>query len=70
MPLKEKTIGLLLIIIGALPFLLKIQAIGDFFDKYSFLSYLTPGEVIYQLIIIALGVLLIWTLKAKVRANY
>jgi len=67
MAMKEKLIGLILIIIGILPFLLKIKSISDSLAKYTFLSYLVPGEIIYQLIIIALGVLLIWKRKVIVR---
>ena len=46
MKIKEKIIGIILIILGALPFLLKIDKIGAFFLKYKFLTYLTPGEII------------------------
>ena len=65
MTMKGKLIGLVLIIIGALPFLLKIKSISDSLAKYTFLSYLVPGEIVYQLIIIGLGILLIWTVKPR-----
>jgi heme/copper-type cytochrome/quinol oxidase subunit 4 len=67
MAMKEKLIGLILIIIGILPFLLKIKSVSDSLAKYTFLSYLAPGEIIYQLIIIALGVWLIWKRRVIVR---
>lgn len=65
MAFKEKLIGILLVLIGLLPFLLKIKAVGDFFTKYTFLSYFAPGEIVYQIIIVVLGVLLLWRIKAK-----
>lgn len=65
MRIKEKFIGIALIIIGALPFLLKTKSISDFFAQNKILSFIIPGELVYQIIIIVLGVLLIWTLKSK-----
>jgi hypothetical protein len=65
MKIKEKIIGIILIILGALPFLLKIDKISSTFTKYKFLTYLVPGEIIYQLAIIILGVSLIWTLRSQ-----
>jgi hypothetical protein len=65
MAIKSKLIGLLLIILGVLPFLLKITAINNFFESYKFLSYLTPGEVVYQVAIIILGAILIWRVKPR-----
>jgi len=70
MPIKEKFLGGVLIIIGAMPFLLKIQKIADFFAKYKFLSTIAPGNWIYQIIIILIGVLLIWKIKPKFETNY
>ena len=67
--MKEKIIGLILIILGLWPFLLKIDAVGNFFSAYKFLEMLTPGEIIYQLIIIVFGVLLIWNIKARVETR-
>lgn len=69
MALKEKLLGLILIIAGLFPFLLKIKSIGDIFAKYTFLSYLAPGEIIYQIILIVLGILLIWKVRGKVEAR-
>lgn len=66
MTAKRKIIGFLIIIIGILPFLLKIQSIADAFSKYTFLAYLTPGEPVYQIILIVLGVLLIWRVKPRI----
>ena len=37
--LRVKLIGFIIIILGALPFLLKIDSIGAFFAKYKFLSF-------------------------------
>ena len=66
MGIKNKLIGFILIILGVWPFLLKIEAVGTFFASYKFLEMLTPGEIVYQIALIVLGVLLIWSLKAKV----
>ena len=66
MALKEKIIGLIIIIAGVLPLLLKVEKIANFFAKNKFLSYLVPGEIIYQIIIIILGVLLIWTVRPRI----
>ena len=70
MPIKEKMLGMILIIIGALPFLLKIEPIVNFFSKYKFLSYLVPGEIIYQVILILIGALLIWRIKPRFETRY
>ena len=64
--IKNKLVGLILIIIGILPFLLKIESVATAFEKYTFLSYLIPGELIYQIIITCLGILLIWTVRPRV----
>jgi len=64
--IKNKFIGLILIIIGILPFLLKIESIATSVEKYTFLSYIVPGEIVYQIIIIGLGVLLIWTVRPRI----
>jgi len=58
MALKEKIIGLVLVIIGALPFLLKIESITAAFNN-SFFKILAPGNILYQIVIIILGILLI-----------
>ncbi len=65
MAIKEKLIGLVLIIVGAWPFLLKINLIGNFFSQYKFLEVMTPGEIIYQTIVIILGIMLLWKLKTR-----
>jgi len=56
MAAKEKIIGIILVLIGALPFLLKIESINNLLGQYTFLL---PGEIIYQLIIIILGIFLV-----------
>ncbi len=60
MPIKDKFIGLILIAVGALPLLLRIENINTFFSRFSFLSFLVPGQIIYQLLIIIIGILLVW----------
>ena len=69
MAIKTKIIGLVLVILGAWPFLLKIDAIGTFFSSYKFLEVLTPGELVYQIVIIIFGVLLIWTVKPRIETR-
>jgi hypothetical protein len=66
---KKKIFGLILIIIGLLPFLLKIQSIGNYFSEYKFLTYLTPGEIVYQAVIIVIGVLLIFTVRPRIETT-
>jgi hypothetical protein len=68
MGFKEKIIGLVLIGLGVIPFLFKISSVSKFFTEKKLL-FLMPGEIIYQVIIIALGVALIWKLKARVEKN-
>jgi hypothetical protein len=63
MQIKEKIIGILLILLGALPFLLKINTISTWFTANKFLSFFSPGGIVYQIIIIILGILLIWTVR-------
>jgi len=63
MPLKEKFLGAVLIILGALPFLTKIEAIKNI----KFISYLNPGQITYQIILILIGILLIWSMKPRQR---
>jgi len=64
--IKQKLIGILIITIGALPFLLMIDSISAFFTQYSFLSFIMPGEIGYQVIIILLGVWLMFRIKSRV----
>ncbi|MGD2073227.1 MAG: hypothetical protein PVG65_07055 [Candidatus Thorarchaeota archaeon] len=56
MSFKTKIIGLVLIIIGALPFLLKIEAVNNLISKYA---WILPGGIVYQMMIMILGVLLL-----------
>jgi hypothetical protein len=67
MAFKEKVIGLILILLGAWPFVLKIEAVKNYFAAYTFLEILTPGEIVYQLAVIVLGVLLIWNVKTRMQ---
>tara|TARA_Y100000310_G_C20627064_1_gene786520 strand:+ start:837 stop:1046 length:210 start_codon:yes stop_codon:yes gene_type:complete len=68
MRIKEKLIGIILIILGALPFLLKVERIGTVFTTNKILSYLTPGELVYQIVIIVLGIALIWSIRPRVES--
>ena len=65
MNLKDKLIGLIIIILGVWPFLLKIDKVATFFASYKFLEMLTPGEIVYQIAIVILGALLIWNIGVK-----
>lgn len=69
MPLKEKVIGLILVIVGAIPTLLKIESFAAATEKYAFLKLIIPGTMAYQAIIILLGISLIWTLRHHVRVK-
>ena len=62
MTAKEKFIGIILIIIGALPFLLKIPQVNEVLITYT---WILPGEIIYQVAIIILGALLLIRRKPK-----
>ncbi len=65
MAFKEKLLGIVLILIGIFPLLLKISSIAGSFAKYTFLSYLVPGEIAYQIILIIIGILLVWSRKPR-----
>lgn len=62
---KEKLIGIILVIVGAFPLLMNITSVSDSLKQYAFISYLMAGQPIYQIIIIILGVLLLWSPKAR-----
>jgi len=66
MAIKAKFIGLIIIIVGVLPVLTKINAIGEVITKYPFLESITPGSIIYQAIIILLGIVLVLKLRPNV----
>ena len=67
MAFKEKLLGIVLILIGIFPLLLKIKSIASSLANYKFLSYLIPGEIAYQIIIIIIGILLVWSMKPRQR---
>jgi cadmium resistance protein CadD (predicted permease) len=52
---KEKIVGLLLLIVGAYPFLLKISSINAVLGKYA---WTLPGQWLYQTVLIVLGLFL------------
>ncbi len=60
MTAKEKLVGIILIVLGALSFLIKIGQIKDILAPYP---WILPGEIIYQIVIIALGALLLFSKK-------
>ena len=66
MALKEKFIGIVIIILGAIPFLFNLEMFSNLLSDYPTVSYLNPGEVIYQAIIIVLGIWLIFDSKQRV----
>ena len=65
MAIKEKLIGIILIIVGALPFLLQIESVNQSLPA-DILSYLAPGEIVYQIVIIALGIWLILKVRHRI----
>ncbi|PIN77718.1 hypothetical protein COV15_01395 [Candidatus Woesearchaeota archaeon CG10_big_fil_rev_8_21_14_0_10_34_12] len=62
MAFKEKLIGVVLIIVGALPFLLKISAVNSLVGGYEFIM---PGQTFYHAMIIILGVLLLIRIPSR-----
>jgi hypothetical protein len=71
MAAKDKLIGIVLIIVGAFPLLMAIESIKTSLSSYTFLTYLIPEKVaiLYQVIIILLGVMLVWTMQQRVRVR-
>ena len=65
MAIKEKLIGIILIVVGALPFLLQIESVNNSLPA-NIMAYLAPGEIIYQIVIIALGLWLILRVRHQV----
>jgi len=65
MGFKEKLIGVLLIALGALPWLLKVETINNTIGDYAAL----PGTSMYQTIIIVLGLFLLIKIKHKVHVE-
>jgi hypothetical protein len=61
MTAKEKVIGLILIIVGAIPFLVQMKLFSD----PKLVPYLTPGGIVYQVIIIILGILLLLEFRRR-----
>ena len=70
MTAKEKIIGLVLIVMGLWPMLVKIEAIANAVAKQAWLSHIIPAQVsyVYQAILIVLGVLLLW--RRNKRTSY
>ena len=66
MAIKEKLLGIILIIVGAIPFFSKIKSLETYFSS-GILSYLIPGNIIYQIVLIAIGILLVWSMKPRQR---
>ena len=66
MGFKEKVIGIILIIIGVLPFLLKIDALNNAIGKYT---WMLPGAILYQGVLIILGILLLFRFRTQVERN-
>ena len=67
MGLKEKIIGILLIVVGAWPFLLMIEQVSEIVEGWGIVEILTPGEIAYQIIVVLLGVLLLISLKPRMQ---
>ncbi|MDD5192150.1 MAG: hypothetical protein PHH54_00765 [Candidatus Nanoarchaeia archaeon] len=68
MPIKEKFLGVILILVAILPMLSKIESIKNYFSS-GILSYLVPGEIIYQIILIVIGILLVISLRSRYKAQ-
>jgi len=53
----QKVIGTILIVIGALPFLLMIEVVNTWMTAN--MSWIIPGSIIYQAVIVVIGVVLL-----------
>jgi len=62
---KEKLVGIILLVVGAFPLLLKIKSVSDSLSQYAFLQYLSPDAYIYPIVIIILGALLLYTPRPR-----
>jgi hypothetical protein len=60
---RGKFIGVFLILLGLWPFLVRVDSVGKFISSYKFLSFFAPGEMVYQIVLIVLGVLLLWRVR-------
>lgn len=67
---KEKIVGILLIIIGLFPLLNGIKPVADSLSKYTWLSFFNSGGVVYQFVIVVLGVILVWEGRRYRRGYY
>ena len=65
MTFKEKLAGIVLVALGLLPLLLKVESISKSVSTNSWISYIVPGTIFYQIIIIAVGILLVITIRKK-----
>ena len=63
MTAKEKICGFLIFVLGFFPFLLKVKVINNALGKYTFLQ---PGQYVYQIILILIGLFLIIETRRKV----
>jgi len=57
--IKELVIGISLLILGAYPFLLNISGFETWISDSSFLSTLLPGEWLFNIILIVMGILIL-----------
>ena len=55
----EKVIGTIILILGALPFLLKIKIIEEYTSKVNWLNWFLPGNYVYQILIILIGLFIL-----------
>lgn len=69
MGFKEKVIGFILIVVAAMPLLVKIQTVSSFVSKYSWLMPQAPAYF-YQAVIALSGILLLLQGKQKGAAQY
>jgi len=69
MTFKEKSVGIILIIIGLLPFLLNIAIINNFITSFPLVHYLVPGELVYQAVLILLGIFLFYKVRPDRHVN-
>lgn len=63
----EKVVGVILIVLGAIPFLLKIKTVAAGAAKLTWVSWFSPGNYVYQILIILIGLFII--IERKVEYN-
>ncbi len=62
---KEKIIGLILIMVGILPFVINFSS--DKITNQELINNIVPGTIIYQVVLIILGIVLVLMRAKKIK---